>query len=69
MADTDVTQWAEEELRAKLGELEKQMDSLNALLSSTDEVITDIRAKQAELWDRIQLIKKTLRDQYGATDV
>lgn len=68
MAD-DVTQWAEQELRDKLKELENQMDSFDALIASTNEVIGDARKKQAELWDRIQLIKETLRDQYGATDV
>lgn len=68
MAD-DVTQWAEQELRDKLKELESQMDSLNALIASTNEIIVDVRKKQTELWDRMQLIKKTLRDQYGATDV
>lgn len=65
----DVTEWAEQELRAKLDELKTEMDSLNALIASTNEIIVDARKKQAELWDRMQLIKKTLRDQYGATDV
>lgn len=65
----DIKEWEKEQLIGKYEELSVQYDGLERLLQECEKTKETIVEQKIECWNKLQSIKKVLREKYGVYGV
>ena len=69
MGVLDIKEWEKEQLLSKYRELSLENEGIDRLLQECEQTKEDIVKEKIRCWDKLQSIKKVLREKYDTFGV